>query len=331
MIEEKNIPEIWEFDFENDQILLRLSGQIQIGSDCIVDSRLRGTSKMMMINQFIFLQFEKFQEIFIYSLNGEHVKTIEAGFGLDAKKINGTIYLPNRETKSFWILDEELSITDTKKYFYFNEIVRDYPVNNGSTSISLFNGIEGKTTWEVNISQYGRNIAHHPKTNEVLFDKPNEIDGKLLGDQERIYVPLAGGQLVALSIETGECMWLWESNRKGAYKEFGDHVYKQDGLSVFVINKTDGTLSRKVNFKIDLGLSDFHASGPLWVYEDVIVVCDVLYGKICILNRLNFQLVEFFSLEKKLVNSESAIAWNDGKLYVLDIERTLHVYSEEKA
>lgn len=182
---------------------------------------------------------------------------------------------------------------------------------------------------KIEASKFSRNIAHHPKTGEVLWDKPNEIHERPIGDNEKIYVPLTGGQLVALYAESGEKAWLWEHHRTGTYQILGEYIYKQDGLSIFEIKTSDGTLNREKKFNDDPMVEGFHASGPLWVYEDVIIVCDVLYGKICMMDRSTLDVIEFFSLEKKLINSENAIAWHQEKLYVLDIDNTLHIFERE--
>ncbi len=196
--------------------------------------------------------------------------------------------------------------------------------------IKSYNYIQGKQKWQIDISNFGRNIAKDPKTGEILWDKPNEIKENLLADDKNIYVPLTGGQLLALDSQTGKKVWMWEQPRNGTFAIQDNYIYKQDGLTIFEIDTKNGKLVRKKHFNDDKLVNDFHASGPLWVYEDIIIVCDVLYGKICLLNRHTLEVEEFFSLNKKLINSKNAIVWHNNKLYVLDIDNTLHIFEKEK-
>lgn len=229
---------------------------------------------------------------------------------------------------SMLLLKEDNSI-EKLDFIFNNEIqIDNIYYNHNQSSVFAFNNSH-KLIWKIDVVGFGRDIAKDPKTGEVLWDKPNEIKEDLLADDKNIYVPLKGGQLLALNSQTGKKVWMWEHPRNGAFAVQGEFIYKQDGLTIFEINTNTGDLVRRKNFIEDKLVDNFHASGPLWVYENTIIVCDVLYGKICLLNRHTFEVEDFFSLNKKLVNSKTAIVWNDNKLYVLDIEQTLHVFEKE--
>jgi len=237
--------------------------------------------------------------------------------------------------KNDWLANSMLLISDRNEIekfdFIFNaEIYFDnYYCNHNNESVFTYTNLHNEI-WKVDVTNYGRDIAKNPETGEVLWDNLNGIKDDLFADNKNIYVPLKGGQLLALDGGTGEKVWMWEHPRNGVFAIQGEYIYKQDGLTIFEINTRNGVLNREKNFNDDVLVEKFHASGPLWVYEDLIIVCDVLYGKICLLNRSTLEVEDFFSLNKKLVNSKNAIIWNDNKLYVLDIEQTLHIFEKDQ-
>lgn len=184
--------------------------------------------------------------------------------------------------------------------------------------------------FKIDISNYGRIIRKHRDTGEVLSNDPNEIDGELFSYKGLLYVPLKGGQLLALNASDGKKAWIWEHDRLGAYGIVGDKVYKQDGKEVFEIDAHNGMLLKSKKFSDEALLIGFHASGPIWVYQDIIVVADVLSGKICILDRLSFEVLDFFTINKKLPFNNDTIIWHENKLHVLDLENILHIFERNK-
>jgi outer membrane protein assembly factor BamB len=230
-------------------------------------------------------------------------------------------WMPNAS----YIIYSSLENRKLKFAFRYDLKVGSIYINYNQTELFTYSNAHEQML-RVDVSKFDRNVGHDPKTGEVLWDKSNAIHEKPLGDNEKIYVPLTGGQLVALFAETGEKAWLWAHNRTGTYQILGEYIYKHDGISFFEINASNGTLNREKKFNDDPMIEGFHASGSLWVYEDVVVVCDVLNGKICMLDRNSLDVIEVFSLDKKLINSERTIVWHKEKLYVLDIDNTLHIF-----
>ncbi|WP_066633312.1 PQQ-binding-like beta-propeller repeat protein [Labilibacter marinus] len=183
--------------------------------------------------------------------------------------------------------------------------------------------------FRIDISNYGRIIKKHRDTGEVLSDTPNEIDGELFSYKGLLYVPLKGGQLLALNAIDGKKAWIWEHDRLGAYGIVGDKIYKQDGKEIFEINALNGNLIRSKRFSEECALEGFHTSGPIWVYQDIIVVADVLSGKICMLDRTSLKVLEFFTINQKLPFSNNSIVWHNNQLHILDLENTLHIFEKE--
>ena len=331
MKEIKQINDISILYFFNSQVLIRTekNGLITDDGQLILSGKnITTISSILYSFNYIFIQHIRFDEIYIYTLTGEFVKLINSGFHLHIKKIDNKHYIANRNTKSFWEIDDKLNLTNTNKYVQFNTVLNNNIIHNTSTFIKCYKNLDGELKWEVKIENFGRNIAKDPKTGEVLWDKPNEIKEALLADDKNIYVPLTGGQLLALDAKTGEKVWMFDNEKLGKYQILDDKIYKGDGKSIIVYDKNNLKIEKKLYFKDVPILKNYIPAGPFLVYNDIIISTDVLYGKICLLNRQTLEVEEFFSLDKKLVNSKDAIIWNDNKLYVLDIDHTLHIFEK---
>jgi len=334
----RNLRQIKEYDnnvylhWENGYIYLWKNNDLKLIIDKNVNSFVKFNDKLFFNTR------PKYNEIFIiedkqkktiFRVNDDETLSLSTDCLINSK-LSGAItkkgdFIPY----SGFLIDNNFNIEEFNPYNRFDVKVVDLYFNYGRNKVFAYS-TDMQLVYDVDITNFGRNIAKDPKTGAVLWDKPNEIKEALLADDKNIYVPLTGGQLLALDAKTGKKVWMWEQPRNGTFAIQGEYIYKQDGLTVFEIDTNTGKLIREKNFNDDVLVERFHASGSLWVYENLIIVCDVLYGKICLLNRQTLEVEEFFSLDKKLVNSKDAIIWNDNKLYVLDIDHTLHIFEKQK-
>ena len=265
----------------------------------------------------------------------EIIKSDETNyFGLQDYLFNNKAII-SLTKKNDWLANSMLLISDRNEIekfdFIFNaEIYFDnYYCNHNNESVFTYTNLHNEI-WKVDVTNYGRDIAKNPETGEVLWDNLNGIKDDLFADNKNIYVPLKGGQLLALDGGTGEKVWMFDNEKYGIYNIFKNKIYKGDGKSIIVINAINGQAEKELHFKNIPVLKGYIPAGPFLIYDDIIISTDVLYGKICLLNRSTLEVEDFFSLNKKLVNSKSAIIWNDNKLYVLDIEQTLHIFEKDQ-
>jgi outer membrane protein assembly factor BamB len=178
--------------------------------------------------------------------------------------------------------------------------------------------------WQTDLSGYGS--CYNYSDEEI----PNEIDGELMGFENLLFVPLKGGQLLALDVETGKQIWMQDYNRRsGFYTIFGNKIYKHDGLSLIEIDAYTGkTIRTKIFTESEENeLKQFYSLHYFWVYEDIII----LYGnknKIAIIDRTTFQLKDFLVLSANVPASRDNVIWHDNKLYVLDLTNTLHIFEK---
>lgn len=230
--------------------------------------------------------------------------------------------------QTFFLFEKNYKLKQVQR-LYDLQIEKNFIFKGFSTTTVECYTLDEKLIWSTDATQFGRDIMRDRETSEILSDQPNEISGDIFSYKNLVYLFMKGGQLVALNAEDGSLAWMWEHERTGAFMGIEEKVYKQDGKSIFEIDAIKGKLLRELHYSDNSVLEGYHSSGPLWVYEDVIVTVDVLYGKICIIDRKNFEVFDFFSLNKRLINSNNALVWHDNKLYVLDIDNTLHIFEKE--
>jgi len=226
-----------------------------------------------------------------------------------------------------YLIGPDLSIGRVEVPNVYNIQIGQHFFNNTIGSIFSY-GIDHSLNYKLDISGFGTNVVVHRETGEILSKKSNEIDGELFASESFLYVPLRGGQLLAVDAATGEQKWLWEHDRLGAYGKQGDIIYKQDGKSLYVIDALNGDLIKSKRFSEEVILIDFHASGPIWIYQDVIIVVDVLSGKVCILDILTLNALDYFTINKKIPFDLDALTLHEDKLYILDLENTLYVFEQ---
>jgi len=288
---------------------------------CILKTQLHHCSGF--INGFVY-QLKNNEEIFYF----DFVKTqqiLPNGYNFYAfnQNIENFLKLSFKKDgmKHFYLLDIFLNkkqLLDFPDYCFQNIFLR--------AKRKTIDAFSTSNLWKNDISRYGTN-----KTLNSEQIVPNEIDGDLMGFEDLLYVPLQGGQLLCLDINTGKQKWIQDYNgRFSSYSLYDDKIYKSDGLSLLEIDaKTGDTLRLKIFSESDeTELQIFHALNTFWTYEDVII----LYGlnnTVAILNKNNFSLFGFISLPASISTDKDNVIWHDEKLYVLDLTNTLHIFEME--
>jgi len=200
-----------------------------------------------------------------------------------------------------------------------------------------------KNKWQADLSQIGL----YKKMDGTIAEQ-NEIDGELLYNEELkfIYVPMAGGQLVALEADSGQIIWIKEhivrrdkQLTSGKYSIIDNSIYKTDGASIIEISAKEGEVLKKLYFEdIQNSLNrikdlndNFICTGPINVYSDVIVLFAVRKCQIVILNRQTLELIDFVHIPNipGIPNSKKSIVWHNNQLHILDLENTLHIFGKE--
>jgi hypothetical protein len=274
------------------------------------------------------LQKEGSSLIEIFDSKGLFEKEIIGDFNLSSiKPIDDNFFLiPNRETKTYWKINRELNVIDTNTFVKINYCVEKWLLYKTSTSLIFKVFPSDLELWQTDLSQIGANIKlDNSKANN------NEIDGELFGSETLglVYVPMAGGQLVALDINTGNVVWVCSTKGNGRYAIFEDKIYKESD-NLYVIDAASGAIIQQKDFE-QIIPEYFVPSGPVWVYPDVLILLSVREAKVALLNRETLELEDLVHIPNVpgIPHSKDVIVWNDNKLYVLDMERTLHIFEKE--
>lgn len=233
-------------------------------------------------------------------------------------------YVPN----GFYLIDSQFNIekiesSDTFSLKSGTNYYKTFP-----SRLSCYDS-NGVIKYIIEASQYSRNISRHRDTGEILSDRPNEIDGDILAYQNLVFVPFRGGQLLALNAVDGSVAWFWEHDRYGSSRIIDNKIYKHDGSQIFEIDALTGTTLRNMKYSDNPLLKDFNAAGPFVAYPDVLISTKVYNGQICIIDRHTFEVFDFYSIGQKIPNTTDAIVWHQNKLYVLDLDNTLHIFEKE--
>lgn len=91
-------------------------------------------------------------------------------------------------------------------------------------SVHEFNNEKLELKWQVDISQYGeRRLDRHGK--EIDSNTHNNVSGELMGYEDTLVVPLAGGQLLGLNIQDGSFKWMLERGANRLLAHSNKYLY----------------------------------------------------------------------------------------------------------
>ncbi|WP_008637876.1 PQQ-like beta-propeller repeat protein [Bizionia argentinensis] len=289
---------------------------------CILQIQLRYCSPF--IDGFVY-QLKNSSEIFYFDFI-KNQQILPKGYNFYAFNQNIENFLKlslkKDEVKHFFLLDVFLNkklMLEFPDYCFQNIFLR--------AKRKTIDAFGTSNLWKNDISKYGKNRTLNSE--QII---PNEIDGALMGFEDSLYVPLQGGQLLCLDINTGDKKWIQDYNgRSGFYSLNNDKIYKHDGLSLLEIDaKTGLALRSKIFSESDEAeVQSFYSLNGFWTYEDVII----LYGldnTVVMLNKNNFSLFGFISLSAPISTDKNNVIWDKNKLYVLDLNNTLHIFENEK-
>lgn len=180
-------------------------------------------------------------------------------------------------------------------------------------------------------TNYGRFQLIDKKTGKPYHDKPNgfRLEKPPFADEKALYVPLQGGQLLAVDIDTGKDRW-FSDNHQEVYVSYGingDKIYRNHGDGFKVMSKYTGEILLTKSFKDIDGLEEFHATGRVWCFDDIIVLrSNLSYARIAVLDIETVTLKGYYEITNtKVAESADVIVYNGKYLCVLDIMHHLHI------
>ena len=167
-----------------------------------------------------------------------------------------------------------------------------------------------------------------------LFIEDNEISNTrgFTANADGVYVPLEGGQLLALNVNDGSFKWILEregSNKSGQYVLYDKFLYKMNGQVLFEIDISNGAILRKIIFEDIFSNYKANPGGKFKVYDDIILLKDARGYCVSLFDRKTFTLLDSFQIDNwntTFLSSDASMYWHNNKVYVLDSSSILHIY-----
>ena len=266
------------------------------------------------------------EENVVYSNNGYRVSSISKDFNLASlTEINNEWIIGNFVTKTHWAVNKQLEFKNLETYFGFTKSLNGNFIRFLPKKLEFFDTYGGDLRWQFDPANYGRNIKFSRDSKEVLSDEPNYISGSPFSDNDNLFIPLEGGQLVALNINNGEFKWMLEQKINGSYIYHSGSIYKKNSKEIFKINPITGSVDRQLNFyeaEISNGLL---STQPFWITNDYIFVCDTLNGTLCQIDKDEFEVVAILKINSKIPNSTNSMIVIEDSAYLIDLDNNLHL------
>lgn len=279
------------------------------------------------------------EEFYFLKRNGGDIFTLNKMLHTE-KKLDGIWYLASCEPQSLtnylklrgqigsmtsdYLLDLKDNLSQTR--FLFDLEFEDRFIFKGfsQTQIEAYSKTDETLLWQINTSLYG---FFKETIDDGFTEHPNTIDRPIFGNDNCVYVPMKGGQLLALNALDGSLKWMLEMPYSGFYGIYEDRIYKNSDNILYEIDAKSGSILRSLEYKHLKKLKGlFGFSADFRVYEDYIVLKDQIRGWVAMFDRKTMTLAHLAETGSRIGSDASYFHWIDNKLYVLDRENTLHIF-----
>jgi hypothetical protein len=216
----------------------------------------------------------------------------------------------SNHNKYYYVFQLNKGLVELPKHFQLR--TGRYLIDYYSNDLDVFDFENMNSIWKIKSSLVKRHKKQFPFT-----------------DGNNLFVPLDTGELLSYSLD-GKQRWKWEDTTESrvGFGQTGGNVYQNYGRGFVVIDKEFGETENRLVFKKDIkGLQNFHGSGPVWCYENILVFIDMLYGKVVVLDRENYELIGYFEIGRPGIPSIwDRVHYINGKLFVHGMNNKLYVF-----
>lgn len=309
---EKGIPFLLSSDFNN------LKWKSILNCSILADDNVK-KSNFFRVENYWLRSLENFGAIYAYDKNSECVKKFPEGFNLPSSKLwsNGNLLIPNKDTKTHWELSSQLEITDTTHLFEFDKCIdgRYYIYMYPPNLITRVNISTKGIVWQVKLTD----LLDIPSADKVtLWDQP-------LTHRDRIYFQLERGELFAIGTETGSLEWVIKHDECGIMSICDDKIYKRDN-TLYKICAITGRVEQEKSIRDIVGKT-FWATGRISVCKNIIILWSTSDSEVILVDSRDFSLIDIVKIHSiGIANDDRVIRWDGSRLYVLDMEQTLHIF-----
>ncbi len=310
------------------------------------------------LDDFILIQVIDSMVLEIFNKKGEFLKELNENFNLMSlkKNKNGQTIIANRKTKTFWVIDNEGKFFNTENYFQFHFLFCNQYIKIENQTIIKSINEDNSIKWQINISNIDvLNLENEEKNNcnKIAL----EIDLHCSEEFGLIYVPLTGKQLLAINAENGEIVWVKQYKTYEFKDEYSlgnlaikeNYIYKHDGFTLSKIDAQSGEIVKTVIFTEIPALANiynrndvvftiknrylnaFNASSPVVINDDFIIIWYPPDSNIAIFKTENLEFYDFVHIPNVtgVAHMDSVVSFHNNKLYVKDIDNTLHIFEKE--
>jgi outer membrane protein assembly factor BamB len=282
--------------------------------------------KILLWKNKILISGKEFGEIKVFDESFNILYTFLEGMNLNHCFITDEgLNLPSRISKSFWRINDDLTTTNLNFIKNYHRDINGFVFNiNLEKSIEVYKFGSEIPLWQIDTSQYR---VYKEPLDERFIEHPNKIDGPIFRDENTVYVPMKGGQLVALNFLDGSLKWILEMTISCFYVIYQNKIYGNNGDELFEIDAQTGEILRKLEYKSIKKLKRlFGFTGEHKVYKDYIILKDQVRGWVAMFDRKTMTLAHLAETGSRIGSDSSYFHWIDNKLYVLDRENTLHIF-----
>ena len=233
--------------------------------------------------------------------------------------------LQDRSNKEVVLITEMDRSFNQSFYLYSNRIERqllpkfssllleDFFICTTKNKVELFNSDTLNLCWEYECDD------------DSQLDRRN----KLFSDQDLLYVPLKGGILMCIDVQTGKIKWKWEGDDDYvSYGEKGGCIYVHEGNKILVVSKVNGQVENKIDYSDYPELDSFRSNGIIWCFDNVILVRNSGSGEVVLFDRETFELIGRETVDESGIGeSKDRIQLIGDYLYILGTSSTVQIYN----
>lgn len=175
--------------------------------------------------------------------------------------------------------------------------------------------IELKEKWRKTFCDIDDSLVNNVKFKRKFFEVNKNI----------LVLPTTDGEFLAIEIKNGELIWKYDD--LGKISVFKNNIYSIKDYSLKKLNANTGEILKKISLEPLVEAYDFRPTGDHKVYENYIFsMSSGKPGMIAVFDRSTLKFQEMIILEGMIPVGQDNLIWHEGKLFVLDAGKTLHIF-----
>ncbi|WP_165749352.1 hypothetical protein [Cellulophaga sp. Z1A5H] len=218
----------------------------------------------------------------------------------------------NVNEKSYYALDvNTLKLQNLNFLFNSSFSTERYLCQRKKSLIEVLN-IKSKNSDTFNLQEY--------------LDSDKDGSDKIVGIYEKhLYVSIKSGALISINITDGLKKII--NKQIGRVELFANKLYSITSSSFKELDSNTGEILKVISLEPLVEAYDFRPTGEHKVYENYIFsMSSGKPGMIAVFDRSTLKFQEMIILEGMIPVGQDNLIWHEGKLFVLDAGKTLHIY-----